>query len=211
MGKDFTSAKGDDNVYTPYSMVEQLLKNEKFNYDERFLEPASGNGAIVKVLKKYCENVRFSDIQKDKGNCDFFSDWDDCYFEYIITNPPYTYLDKFIDKAKYIAIKKFAFLCKVTHLGSVRRFKDKTFIDNNYPLARIYMFTRQANLRFNTKWNPDYIELREDGKYPAGMYYYVWLIFEANPSFCPECGRPRNPTFHWINNDKYILRGKDKK
>lgn len=241
MGKDFTSAKGDDNVFTPYSMTEQFLKREYFDKNKKTFECACGNLAIMKVLHKQAYKGWGNDISID-DKYDFLTY--ETYFkpDYIITNPPYSQLDKFIAKAKQIAQIKFAFLCKITHLGSIKRFTEKTFLDPEYPLTRIYMFTRQANLRFfdkekeikklsdmidghqetdlkyyklieKLKKQIDYPELREDGKYPAGMYYYCWLVWENinyKLSTIKEhgtCGP--YPTFHWINNNKYILRKED--
>jgi hypothetical protein len=192
-GKNFTSAKGDDNVYTPYSMTEQLLENEEFDYKKTVLEPCFGNGAICRVLNNYGMDY-YSTSALDY---DFLQEVNK--YNYIITNPPYSQLDKFIKKAKETATDKFAFLCKLTHLGGIDRLNNNVFKDENYPLTKVYLFVRQANLRFNTKYNPDYIELREDGKYPAGMYYYCFLIFSKNNN------NLLYPTFHWINNQKYIL------
>ena len=152
---------------------------------------------------------------------------------FIITNPPYSQLDKFIVKAKEVAIDKFAFLCKLTHLGGVERFNSEIFKDEYYPLTKIYLFTRQANIRFFNKNEEiknldilklgkekyakkydffkkqiDYPYLREDGKYPAGMYYYVWLLWE-NMNMGFDIIKSDPPTFHWINNQKYILSSKD--
>ncbi len=228
MGKDFTSTRGDDNVFTPYSMTEQLLENEKFDYNKTVLEPACGEMAIVKILEK--RFTAFKQCYDLKFQKDFLLQDDNNQFNYIITNPPYSVLDKFIIKAKTIATEKFAFLCKLTHLGGVERFTTGIFKDENYPLTKIYLFTRQSNLRFFDKNKElkiledkfdghnendnkiirqieilkkqiDYPYLREDGCYPAGMYYYCWLIWEKRPiiRFCDPC-------LKWIDNNKYILR-----
>lgn len=232
MGKNFTSASKEDNVYTPFSMVNQLLENEKFDYSKTFLEPCEGEGNITYILAKHkCNVLNSGDI---KYGYDFLKGEKEPH-NYIITNPPYSKLNQFIVKAKQVATEKFAFLCKITHLVGVDRFESQLFRDPNYPLTKIYMFTRQANLRFfdkkeelkamnNAMQNPeelnpikyckkikeiekmiDYPELREDGRYPAGMYYYVWLIWEKMPNV-----RFAHPNFRWINNQKYILSKKDK-
>jgi hypothetical protein len=205
MGKDFTSARKEDNVYTPYSMTNQFLEVEKFDYNKIFLEPACGKNAIVKVLsdKINITNLFYFDIN---NNCDFLDH--KAEVDYIITNPPYSKLDQFIVKAKQVATEKFAFLCKITHLGGVERFNSGIYSDPCYPLTKIYMFTRQANLNFNTKWNPNYTELRDDGKYPAGMYYFCWLVWEKLKFESDFLGTDA-PTFHWINNQEYILKNKD--
>jgi len=212
MGKDFTSTRGDDNVFTPYSMTEQLLENEKFDNTKKTLEPSCGKKlAIVKILKKNEFNdVMFGDINLEQCNQDFLTAKFSVYqkIDYIITNPPYSKLDDFIIKSKKVATEKFAFLCKLTHLGGVERFTTGIFKDENYPLTKIYLFTRQANLRFTNdeqekKGYMKYRELREDKCYPAGMYYYNWMIFEKNNG---QIKLDEIPQLKWINNNKYILR-----
>lgn len=213
MGKDFTSAKGDDNVFTPYSMTEQFLELENFHRHWQILEPACGEmEAIINILdKNKFFNLTWYDIQESE-NLDFI--YEDQKYDAIITNPPYSQLNKFIAKAKQIAKIKFAFLCKITHLGSVKRFNEKIFFDPEYPLTKIYMFVRQANLRFNTKYNPEYKELREDGKYPAGMYYYCWLVWEKQENIWVQNDINNgfnNIQFDWIDNNQYILQAGDQK
>lgn len=242
-GKDFTSAKGDDNVYTPYSFTKQLLEVEIFNYNKTILEPACGKGAISNILEKYFgvkhtfyDMFTLGDFQQRN-----FLTEENRKFTYIITNPPYSKLDEFISKAKQVATDKFAFLCKLTHLGGVDRFNKGMFMDENYPLTKIYLFTRQSNLRFFNKKEEtkkilklmnncvgssqmiklekklnqinkqiDYPELRGDGKYPAGMYYYVWLVFENMNNIEPFAKYGiQAPILRWIDNNKYILRKKD--
>lgn len=249
-GKDFTSAKGDDNVMTPHSITEQFLEKEEFDYNKSVLEPASGDGDITSVLMCKFNRVTCYDLNRGSG-LDFLDQKEK--HDYIITNPPYSQLDKFIKKGKEVARIKFAFLCKITHLGSVKRFAEKTFLDPDYPLTKIYLFTRQANLRFFDKEKElnilehrnrvlfletiksycqkrksilkqiDYPKIREDGKYPAGMYYYVWLVWEnmkeLRDNYCDDFITWEEmkkevdssyPVFQWINNDKYILRKGDK-
>jgi len=55
-GKNFScnnlgQRKKSDFYETPYSITQQLLDNEIFEY-QTILEPACGNGAISKVLEK---------------------------------------------------------------------------------------------------------------------------------------------------------------
>jgi hypothetical protein len=219
-GKSFTSAKGDDNVYTPYSMTEQLLENEEFDYNKTVLEPASGEGAITNILRNKFKLVYDNDISYHEDFLDY-EKWALDGFEnilmpnYIITNPPYSQLDKFIKKAKEIAIDKFAFLCKLTHLGGIDRLNNNVFKDENYPLTKVYLFVRQANLRFTNKKLEEkgyfkYRELREDGKYPAGMYYYCFLIWERSNKCYERQLLNFLPVLKWIDNNKYIVRKKDK-
>jgi hypothetical protein len=220
-GKDFFSRKSKSDFFeTPYSMTEQLLENEKFNYNKEFGEPACGKKAIVKILDKYISKLRWADkYYSDIGGatCDFISDWD-LKVDYIITNPPFTQFDKFVEKAKQIATEKFAFLGRLEFLTGIGRYYNLLYRQPSYPLTKVYVFVRKANLEYTTeekekKYNLiPYRELREDGKYPAGMYHYCWMIFEKNDNMTIDSNFAAGiyPVIKWINNQQYILHKRDK-
>lgn len=182
MGKAWSHRinKANDNLSTPYSMTKQLLENERFDYNKKFLDPACGKYAIVKVLP--VDYIDAYDIEFD-----FFNETDK--YDYIITNPPWSEWDKFIEKAKEIAIEKFAMLGDADFLTGIGRYENKLYFDGEYNLSIIHEFVRKADLRH---------ELRDDGKYPAGCIHFAWYIFEN--------GYTGEPTFRWINNNPYILR-----
>lgn len=208
MGKDFFSRKVNSDFFeTPYSMTEQLLENEKFDYNKTVLEPASGKLAIFNVLS----DKGFLPIHGDiKNGFDFLkkeniTEFENKPFDYIITNPPYSLWDQFVQKAKQIAIEKFAFLGRLEFLTGIKRFNEGLYFDPNYPLTKVYIFVRKVNLTFTN----DYLELREDGKYPAGMYHYAWFIFESKYYFERNFLPPKYTIIKWINNQKYILHKED--
>lgn len=192
--------KLNDNLPTPYSMTQHLFKNEKFDYNKSVLEPACGELAIVDVLINYFNrDISFDDIKGinsfgwgDVEGKDFFSQKKQ--FNYIITNPPFSLWDKFVEKAKEIAIQKFAFLGDMDFLTGIDRYNKKLYFDGKYGLARVYEFVRKCDLRH---------ELREDGKYPAGMqHYYGWYIFVNGWDKDYYEGR-------WINNQDDILSSRE--
>jgi hypothetical protein len=196
-GKDFFSRKSKSDFFeTPYSMTEQLLINEKFNYNKKILEPAMGHGAILKILRKCTLNTYGNDISTGKS---FFKE--ENKFDYIITNPPFSLWDEFIKKAKTVAIEKFAFLGRLEFLTGLKRFNENIYFDPEYPLTKIYLFVRKVNLSFSEEAYP---KLREDGKYPAGMYHYAWFIFEKCNGY--EFIKNNIPVLKMINNNPYILR-----
>ncbi len=186
--------KKNDNLPTPYSMTEQLLENEKFDYRKEIYECACGKNAIVKVLKNYFDdNKIFADDIKyccGKDNPHDFLLNKKYTYDYIITNPPWSLWDEFIIKAKQIAIEKFAFLGDMDFLTGIDRYKNKLYFDGEYGLARVYGFVRKCDLRG---------ELREDGKYPAGCICYGWYVFEKGWDKNYYIGK-------WINNQRYILK-----
>lgn len=186
--------KKSDLYQTPYSMTEQLLENEHFDYTQRFLCPACGDNAIVKILKTHTANVKYSDI---RFNVDFLiDDWSDSYFEYIIENPPFSLAFEFVQRAKEVATEKFAMLLPLSYLHGQKIFEGHIFTDIKYPLTKVYVFTRYPLLE-NT--------VREDGKYHTGMIAYAWYIWER------KTVKFIRPTIKWINNQKYVVSSKRRK
>ena len=183
-GKNFSAnnmgqRKKSDFYETPYSLTEQLLQIEKLRGS--ILEPARGNGAISKILKKYGINY----IEYDK-EIDFLKETRK--YDTIITNPPYSKAFQFILKAKEVAQKKIIFLLPLSYLHGKKRF-DYIYQDKIFPLARIYVFVRYPLLGE---------KLRKDGKYNTGMMVYAWFIWEKEYK--------GEPIIKWLDNSEYIIK-----
>jgi hypothetical protein len=170
-----------DLYETPLSITRQLLDFESFS--GTILEPAQGNGAIVKVLRANgwgpitCYDVE-KDFLKERRR-----------FENVVTNPPYSLAQEFILKAKEVATEKIAMLLPLSYLHGVERYRT-IYQDREFPLKRIYVFTRYPMLGD---------KLREDGCYRTGMVVYQWMIFAKHEG-------TGEPVIRWIDNDKYVLR-----
>ena len=145
------------------------------------LEPACGNNAIVKVLKKN----NFNDITAYDIEVDFLTE--KSKYQQIITNPPFSLAKEFIFKAKEIS-EKFAFLLPLSYLHGKERY-DTVYSDKEYPLDSVYVFTRYPMLGDT---------LREDGKYNTGMMVYAWFVWDKN-SKNPE------PIIRWLDNQNYVI------
>lgn len=193
-GKNFScnnvdkKRKESDFYETPYSITQQFIDNEvsQWNKDLLILEPARGNGAIVKVLLKN----NFQDIDFYDKETDFLKETR--RYPYIITNPPYSLAEEFILKAKEVAFFKFAFLLPLSYLHGKKRY-DSIYSDKNFPLSKVYVFTRYPLLG-----EP----LREDGKYNTGMMVYAWFVWDSSAK--------NDPIIKWIDNNDFILSKKDK-
>jgi hypothetical protein len=190
-GKNFSTnnssgkRKKSDFYETPYSITRHLLNVEDFDYKLTICEPACGDGAIVKVLQEKTNNVVFYDIEKN-----FLTEIEQ--YDYIITNPPFSISYEFIQKAKNVAKKKFAFLLPLSYLHGKKRYDD-IYSDKDYPLKNVYVFTRYPMLGE---------KLREDGKYNTGMMVYAWFIFEK--------GYDGPSIIDWIDNNSDVLSKNDK-
>lgn len=184
IGKNFScnNSKGkrkkSDFYETPYSLTRLLLKNEKINGS--ILEPACGNGAIVKVLNEY----GFNSVNYDKEK-DFFTEKG--FFDWIITNPPYSLAFEFIKKAK-TCTNNIAMLLPLSYLHGKKRY-DEIYKDTVFRLHKVYVFTRYPMLGD---------ALREDGKHNTGMMVYAWFVW--NKKYTGE------PVIKWLDNDCYVIR-----
>ena len=114
----------------------------------------------------------------------------DC-FDTIITNPPYSIAFEFIQHAKKLC-KEFYFLLPLSYLHGKQRYDD-IWMDKDFPLSRIFIFTRYPMLGQ---------ELRNDGMYETGMMVYAWYHWNSDHIVGP-------PTLEWIDNQKYVLKSKE--
>lgn len=183
-GKNFScnnlgQRKPSDFYETPYSITGRFITAEKFDKDKSILEPASGHGAIVKVLKKHkYKNIKFYDLLNGK---DFLEETKT--FNYIITNPPFSIAYEFINKCKELATDKFALLLPLSYLHGKKRF-DNIYSDNKYKLKTVYVFTRYPMLGD---------ALRSDGRYRTGMMVYAWYVWEKKYK--------GEPVVRWLDNN----------
>jgi hypothetical protein len=167
---------------TPAYATEALMSREKF--EGRVWEPAAGAGDMSQVIEKYNFNVLSTDIKYrgfgseksvDFINTDFYPD----LIENVITNPPFKYAKEFVLTAKKVATKKIAMFLKLVFLEGQRR--QEMLMDTEFPLARIYVFSKRVNLYRETL----------DGKGKSGgMIAFAWFVWDKSYS--------GKPTVDWI-------------
>jgi hypothetical protein len=117
--------RAHDFYPTPPHATQALVDRERFS--GLILEPACGDGAIVKVLQKQGYNVEATDLCKGQN---FFERTE--AVSNIITNPPYRHSLDFILQAKEIATQKIAMLLPVEFLHGGTRYE--LFQDRRFPL-----------------------------------------------------------------------------
>ena len=115
MKKALVKSQINDEIYTPEIAIIPLLKY--LPKDVKIWECTDyGESNITKVLKEHGYNV----ISTHKDNFDFLIDSPMFEFDMIITNPPYSLKDEFIEKC-YQYQKPFALLLPITALEGIKR------------------------------------------------------------------------------------------
>lgn len=162
-----------DYYATPYESTKLLLDN--VNFTGNFLEPCVGGGHIADVIKKYYDTEIFVSDLVDRGYpntlvADFLTHNFERKFDNIITNPPYSLAQEFLEKGMEV-IKdngKIAMFLKIQFLeGSKRR---EMFI--KYPPKYIYVFSKRQNPWRNGS------QLDEKGKPWSSTMCFAWFIWE---------------------------------
>jgi hypothetical protein len=194
-GKNFSrnntgKRKESDFYETAPCLVDTFLDAEEGFWDRQMpiLEPASGHGAIVNVLKhRGFKDVISYDLVED--GVDFLQQ--STNVRQLITNPPYSLAHEFILHAKEVVYGKFALLLPLTYLQGSKRLRE-IWSDSSYPLEKVYVFNRYPMLG---------LPLREDGKIETGMMALAWFIWNR--------GYQGEPKIKWLDIDKYILKKRD--
>jgi hypothetical protein len=169
----------NDYYPTPPYATEQLLKHEKF-YGEIW-EPACGEGHISKVLEAAGYTVLSSDLIDrgyGTGGIDFQEGWrgNKIVKDNIITNPPYSDAQSFVEQAKYVAKHKIAMLLRTAFLESQERYE--FFQDKVFPLKCIHQFSKRLTI------HKDGVDKK------GGMAAYAWFVWDKD--------YVGNPYISWI-------------
>lgn len=105
---------GRDDYQTPPAALNPLIKH--LNPKWTIWECAAGEGNLVKELRKQGFKVISSDIHSGKD----FLNYEPNHYDCIITNPPFSQKQEFLERA-YCLGKPFAFLLPLTTLESEKR------------------------------------------------------------------------------------------
>jgi hypothetical protein len=163
------SERGLDAYFTPPEAVIALLRIEAGRIPSVLWEPAAGDGAIVRPLRKAGFTVFASDIA-DYGcpDCicrDYFGASAEPGVTGIVTNPPYRFALSFVLKA--IAEAPYvAFLLRTNFLESVKR---KRWLFDLSPPARIWISSRRLPMMHRVGW---------EGPHAPSSTCHAWFIWE---------------------------------
>lgn len=163
------AARGLDAYFSPPEAVASLIGIEADRLPKRILEPAAGDGAIVRPLRKAGHTVIASDIA-DYG-------LDDCrtgvdYLKAkpisgvggVVTNPPYKlavqFAQKAIREAPYLAL-----LLRTNFLESTSRLK----FFREYQPARIWISSRRLPMMHRLGW---------EGPRAPSNTCFAWFVWD---------------------------------
>lgn len=157
---------GIDFYKTPTWAVEKLI--EKISFNGEVLEPASGSGAISKVLeangyKVISQDIRIDDSVYGRKGQDIF-EIKDMKVKNTITNPPYYCAQDFVLKSLELTEEKVALLLKLQFLEGAKRYE----FFKNTPLKYVLVFCKRITM---------YPEGQEKPK-NSGTIAYAWFIWE---------------------------------
>lgn len=131
MGRKLTSYNGEDCIYTPREMARAIV--EKLNPQGIILEPCMGDGGFTDIFTEKGFSFEWCEISKD---VDYFKK-ETTNAEWVITNPPFSKVTKFIQKSVELGIPNIALLVTVNTIwmnGKLNFLKE-----NGYRLEEIYL------------------------------------------------------------------------
>lgn len=147
---NYIQSERNDNLYTPEYAILPLIKYLPKNKNITIWECCDyGDSKITKLLKENGYNVVSTDIV---SGFNFLTDEPDFEFDMIITNPPYSIKNEWLQKC-YEYNKPFALLLPVTALEG--EFRGSLY--DKYGISTIILnkrvnFTDKNNVWFNTSW-----------------------------------------------------------
>ena len=145
---DYMQKEKNDELYTPEEAIKPILKY--LDKSKIYWECTDfGNSNITRVLK---ENG-FKVISTSKEELDFLNETATFDFDIIITNPPYSLKDEFLEKC-YEYNKSFILLLPITALEGKKRNKmyKKYGLELIILDKRINYMKEKNNIWFNTSW-----------------------------------------------------------
>lgn len=161
-----TERKQRDFYETPRYTIDSLLNAFPLNKG-LILEPCAGNGAIVNAIKDfgYTNTILANDINesvyniKSDGNTcqDFLTIEKGLPYSTIITNPPYSMAEEFIEHSHYLTEGldcDIIMLLRLNFLGSQKRYNfwSRHPVNNLYVLSKRPSFTGEGTDATEYAW-----------------------------------------------------------
>ena len=168
MGVSGAERSSYDFYRTPEIAVRELLIREKF--EGLGWDPASGDGAIAKLNPSMiATDLREGSDVYGQGGVDFLKEIR--RVDYIITNPPFSLILEFAQKAVELA-NKVALLGKIQFLEGKARY----LFFKDHPPIRVYVFSKRITCDSRVE--------------RSSIMCFCWFIWEREYSGAPN--------IHWI-------------
>lgn len=173
--------RGDDFYATPPEAVAALLAVErKWMPAGTIWEPACGDGAIVKPLRRAGFHVLASDVV-DRG-CPYgvVADFREPDFavDGVITNPPFKLAREFVD----VALRRAPYVAMLLRLAFLEGGARKPWFAST-PLARVHVASRRLPMMHRDGWT---------GPKAGSAVCHAWFVWDARHE-----GRPQIQWFDW--------------
>ena len=158
--------EADDFYTTDPIAMKYLLHYEKF--DKNVWECACGNGNLVRILEDYGYAVKATDLH-NRGcpgqTIQDFLQTDISNFDGdIITNPPYSHANDFLEQSYKLTKRKVAMFLKVQFLETIGRFER---IFKNHPPKTVYVFVKRMPCYRN-----------DDRSFKQSAVCYCWFVWD---------------------------------
>lgn len=144
MGRKLTSYNGEDNIMTPKEMAKAIV--ESIKPSGVILEPCKGEGSFTEVFEEMGLEYEWCEIQEGR---DFF-DKSETDANWVITNPPFSKVRKFIMKSVELGIPNIALLVTVNTIwmnGKLNFLKENGYQLQEINLIESPYFRRMGNWR----------------------------------------------------------------
>ncbi len=164
----------NDYYKTPPRYTLPMLARERF--DGVVWECACGDGAISRVLPGEVISTDLHDRGFGESGVDFLATTKQV--NHIVTNPPYSLAQKFVEHALQCVSGKVAMLLKLNFLEGQKR---KPFFERT-PLRTVYVFSDRISF--------DKGDVESKG---SGLLAYAWFVWEI--------GYQGKPTLEWIKSE----------
>lgn len=149
-------------------LLEQL-EEDGIYLDKKIWECACGEGHLSKVLQEKQFNVKSSDlINRGFGEVQDFLSYNGYWSGDILTNPPFSLAEEFVEKAMQIQENgaKLLLFLKIQFLESEKRYK----LFKKYPPKYIYCYSSRQQCCKDANFE----------KYTATTQFYCWFIWERS-------------------------------
>ncbi len=128
MGRSLASKNGNDCIQTPIDVARKIA--EHFKPTGKILEPCCGEGNFLTVLGNLADTIDWCEILKGIDFLTFQG-----YYDWIITNPPYSKYRDFLNKSMQVA-DNIVFLQLINATFYKARLRD--IRNNNFGIKEIW-------------------------------------------------------------------------